>query len=453
MPKQSNALYFNASPEDEGGKLKRKSNKQKQTTNLEKTYLESKARKQAYYYKPVEILPFAEQARKKIMEESFVGKQIADVKKDEDARKAKALYESQTSIGPLQEEISKQLKSGKIQNENDMKKLLAHLQRASSLTAKQNADIYYALLSLQDPNITKMLQSPLALPGTVTVMSPSNVDIATQRKLTNARRVKMEKENEIKKNLDDLLTSNPERDYKKINKMYQQKFGTQLRGRESLVKEVIADIDANTITLKPSDLTQSNASTKHVPVAQPVAQPAQPSLYQSTQPMYGSTLPTYKPQNPSSSSLLQPVLFTSSSDEEGSGLFSNLKDLAKKGLNAAIEKVKEDPIKTAMEAWKLGNKVREEYVKRRGQKAEEQEKGGRLRIPKKHISKITKHFKIKGGSWWQSLLSGFLTPISAIGKIGDAVGSLGIPGVSDVAKGLGNFSDKVSDLTGVKGLI
>ena len=434
MPKQSNALYFNASPEEKGGKLKRK-----RPTNLEKTYLESKARKQAYYYKPVEILPFAEQARKKIMEESFVGKQIADVKKAEDAQKAKALYESQVSIGPLQEEISKQLKSGKIQNENDMKKLLAHLQRASSLTAKQNADIYYTLLSLQDPNITKMLQSPLALPGTVTVMSPSNVDIATQRKLTNARRVKMEKENEIKKNLDDLLTSNPERDYKKINKMYQQKFGTQLRGREALVKQVIADIDANTITLKPSDLTQSNASSKAQPVVQPAAQP-----------LYGSTVPTYKPTN---SSLLQPVLFPSSSDEEGSGLFSNLKDLAKKGLNAAIEKVKEDPIKTAMEAWKLGNKVREEYVKRRGPKAEEQEKGGRLRIPKKHISKITKHFKIKGGSWWQSLLSGFLTPISAIGKIGDAVGSLGIPGVSDVAKGLGSFSDKVSDMTGVNPLI
>ena len=135
---------------------------------------------------------------------------------------------------------------------------------------------------------------------------------------------------------------------------------------------------------------------------------------------------------------------------EGAGFFSDVfkgaKSLAKKGLEKAIEVVKEDPIGTAKKAFEIGQKGREQYAKMFGKK----EKGGKMFIPKKHQKIMYKHAKQAHGKGFADMfLKGLITPFSIASKIAEH-----IPIVGDVIGKVGKaIPSVVTGLTGIKPLI
>lgn len=130
----------------------------------------------------------------------------------------------------------------------------------------------------------------------------------------------------------------------------------------------------------------------------------------------------------------------------GAGFFSSLKDLAKKAVSKVVDIVKEDPIGTAKKAFELGQKGREQYAKMFGKT----EKGGKLFIPKKHLKTLHKFAKqTHGAGFADSFLKGLITPLSVLGKVASF-----IPGVGQVIGPIGMaIPSVVTALTGVKPLI
>lgn len=127
---------------------------------------------------------------------------------------------------------------------------------------------------------------------------------------------------------------------------------------------------------------------------------------------------------------------------EGGGFFSSLKDLGKKAIN----KVMEDPIGSAKQAISLGQQAREQYAKMTGKS----EKGGKMFIPKKHQKILYSHAKKAHGKGFADMfLKGLITPFSVVSKIAQAVPVLG-DAVGKVGMALPNV---VTSLTGVKPLI
>jgi len=115
------------------------------------------------------------------------------------------------------------------------------------------------------------------------------------------------------------------------------------------------------------------------------------------------------------------------SDEQGGGFFSDLKDLAKKGVSKLVEKVAEDPIGSAKKAFEMGQKGRDEYKKYFGKK---EGKGGKLFIPKKHLKMIHRHLKKQhGGGFADMFIKGLTAPFQLAAKINPALG-FGVPQVS-----------------------
>lgn len=100
---------------------------------------------------------------------------------------------------------------------------------------------------------------------------------------------------------------------------------------------------------------------------------------------------------------------------QGGGFFSSLKDLGKKAISKVAEKVMEDPIGSAKKAFELGQQGREQYAKMFGKK----EKGGKMFIPKKHIRVLYKHAKQAHGKgfadmFMNGLMGGPLKPVMGI---------------------------------------
>jgi hypothetical protein len=127
---------------------------------------------------------------------------------------------------------------------------------------------------------------------------------------------------------------------------------------------------------------------------------------------------------------------------KGGGFFSSLKDLGKKAIN----KVMEDPIGSAKQAISLGQQAREQYAKMTGKS----EKGGKMFIPKKHQKILYSHAKKAHGKGFADMfLKGLITPFSVVSKIAQAVPVLG-DAVGKVGMALPNV---VTSLTGVKPLI
>lgn len=127
---------------------------------------------------------------------------------------------------------------------------------------------------------------------------------------------------------------------------------------------------------------------------------------------------------------------------EGGGFFSSLKDMGKKAIN----KVMEDPIGSAKQAISLGQQAREQYAKMTGKS----EKGGKMFIPKKHQKILYSHAKKAHGKGFADMfLKGLITPFSVVSKIAQAVPVLG-DAVGKVGMALPNV---VTSLTGVKPLI
>lgn len=86
-------------------------------------------------------------------------------------------------------------------------------------------------------------------------------------------------------------------------------------------------------------------------------------------------------------------------EPRGGGFFDSIKSLVKKGVETAVEKVKENPIETAMKAFELAKKGKEMYGARQ-QKAEED----RQQRVREHIAKT-----------WDSYKAGAL-PMTRVGK-------------------------------------
>lgn len=84
---------------------------------------------------------------------------------------------------------------------------------------------------------------------------------------------------------------------------------------------------------------------------------------------------------------------------EGGGFFDSIKSFVQKGVETAVEKVKENPIETAMKAFELAKKGKEMYGARQ-QKAEED----RQQRVREHIAKT-----------WDSYKAGAL-PMTRVGK-------------------------------------
>lgn len=413
MPKSSNSLYFTASPIEEGGKLKRKPKEKKliqkkqDTSSLVAKLLENKARKAAFYSRDLEISPWIEEARKRILDKSIIGSQIAKLEKD---RLEKDRLEKETA----QSVIDKQVRDAQLSlpailgksNTNKLEDLLDQqlakfdkLTRMTAFTSKQQDDIYKALMELQDKDVANALMSQSTSQpqsANAAILPPSTMDISRSKTQANISKQKAARDILLEQRLTELIKETNVSDYKKAQQLYSSKYKERLYGREKMFNDIITT------------------------------------------------------QFPSTSTTIQPTpSFDIVSDEDGSGLFSSIKDLAKKGIDKLVETVKEDPIGTAKQAFEAGKKLRELYVKRQGK--EKEEKAGSLKIPKTHIKKIRKHIKdTYGGGIFDSIMKGFLTPFSIIKHVTSAVAdAIPIPGVSDVLRGLGGIGDSISNVTGV----
>ena len=132
--------------------------------------------------------------------------------------------------------------------------------------------------------------------------------------------------------------------------------------------------------------------------------------------------------------------------EEGASFFSSLKDLGKKAISKVAEKVMEDPIGSAKKAIALGQQAREQYAKMTGKK----EKGGKMFIPKKHIKALHSYAsKAHGKGFADMFIKGLITPFSAVSKLAEHIPVLG-KAVGKVGMAIPNV---VSNLTGIQPLI
>ena len=438
MPKEN--LYFvrKPEPEQEGGFL-RQTDKYKigQTKKLKAVVEKAVKRRAEHFEFPLSLNPLVDMAKKAIIDKTFVGKQnkeredkersqgIEKVKHDamlieaaKELRDQKDKQIKHTQLMAKQAELADLLQStvDELENLNAISSGKAststYLMKKAMTQAMKQAAILSSARSIS-PTLPAAISStgtPFAsIPGSprATTPPPPPTPPMTKAQIKHA---------EFEKEINDILSSETDHSLQNIGTIYKTK------NRLSV--------------LSAKKLKQIQGIT---------------AVFKS---------------NPVGSGLEMPIdrSETSASDkpQRGSGFFSKLKDFAKSIGNSIIDRIKKDPIESIAKGIEFGQAIRKRYTDAFPKKIEEDpEKAGSFRIPKRHAAIIKKHLKehlkdylkpkdIKGGGWFSSLMSGFLTPFSILKKVGDVIP---IPGVSDAIKAVGSIGDKIGDLTGTQALI